>query len=482
MCYACMKAIAIIIFVLLCLTEAEAQQNCKRISFFFESDKSDLTDASKKRLDSLLASSTQPHYMAELYGHADTVGSANYNYNLAMRRMKTIEGYLNSKSKNKFDYKEKNFSETKETNVRNARSEEANLAFNRRVDLYLIPMRGKMLEMKGNKNETVEVPVDYFEPCGLCGNKPFIKSYYSAEDTKNTNITFKTSDGFDLITAGTLVFNFTPCNGVRKKDTATLVFRICDGKPDEKMSLWQADTINGKVFWKPSNNKFVLNAKTGCYEFRAPAGQLYNLDKKVAEEVFVITYDTTYRIVLPQEFSYQHTIVTDTLKKAVRYNSRGDSVAIHKTETAYVVHSFGKNGDRVYLMTTKINSLPLKENLKGRLYYEIFHPAISHYEELTYSDTTIRIKRGKFAQKATFGFYLPEYKEFIPMDSTQGKFSISNRPNCAYQYGYMKGNALYVIKDKNVKEKYIASKNMTAIKFGRKSKKNFKRVSDYRVK
>jgi hypothetical protein len=476
-----MKASLSFIFALFLLTAAQAQQNCKRISFFFESDQSELTEASKKRLDSLLASSNQPHYMAELYGHADTIGSTNYNYNLAMRRMKTIESYLNSRSKNKFDYKEKNFSETVETNAKNVRSEEANLAFNRRVDLYLIPMKGKMLEMKGNKNETVEVPVDYFEPCGLCGNKPSIKSYYNEEDTKNTNITFTTSDGFQLVTAGTLVFNFTPCNGVRKKDTATLVFRICDGKPDEKISLWQADTIKGKIYWKPSNNKFVLNPRTGCYEFRAPAGQLFNLDKKV-EQVFVITYDTTFRIMLPEEFSYQHTIVTDNAKHAVRYNSRADSVTIHKTETPYVVHSFGKKGDHVYLMTTKIDSLPLKEHLKGTHYFETFRPTISHYEKLTYSDTTIRIKRGKFAAKATFGFYLPEYKEFIPMDSTQGKYVMSDRPNCEYQYGYLKGNALYVIKDKNVKEKYVASKNTTAIKFGRKSKKNFKRVSDYRPK
>jgi hypothetical protein len=476
-----MKATICIFFAAFLLLEAEAQQNCKRISFFFDSDKSELTEASKKRLDSLLFSSTQPHYMAELYGHADTVGSTNYNYNLAMRRMKTIEGYLNSRSKNKFDYKEKNFSETKETNAKIARNEEASLAYNRRVDLYLIPMKGKMLEMKGNKNETVEVPVDYFEPCGLCGNKPSIKSYYNEEDTKNTNITFKTTDGFQLVTAGTLVFNFTPCNGVRQKDTATLVFRICDGKPDEKISLWQADTIKGKIYWKPSNNKFVLNPKTGCYEFRAPAGQLFNLDKKV-EQVFVITYDTTYRIVLPAEFSYQHTIVTDTAKKSVRYNSRADSVAIRGTETSYLVYGFGKKDDHIYLMSAKVNSLPMNEHLKGTHYYDIFHPTISHYEKLTYSDTTIRIKRGKFAQKATFGFYLPEYKEFIPMDSTQGKFSLSSRPNCNYQYGYMKGTALYVIKDKNVKEKYIASKNTTAIKFGRKSKKNFKRVSDYRPK
>ncbi|MDQ3112254.1 MAG: OmpA family protein [Bacteroidota bacterium] len=475
-----MKATTCFIFAAFLLFEAQAQQNCKRISFFFESDQSDLTEASEKRLDSLLSSSTKPHYMAELYGHADTVGSSTYNYSLAMRRMKTIEGYLNSKSKNKFDYKEKNFSETQETNAKIPRNEEAALAYNRRVDLYLIPMKGDMLEMKGNKNETVDVPADYFEPCGLCGNKPSIKSYYSEEDTRNTNITFTTSDGFQLVTAGTLVFNFTPCNGVRKKDTATLVFRICDGKPDEKMSLWQADTIKGKVYWKPSNNKFVLNQRTGCYEFRAPAGQLFNLDKKV-EQTFVIVYDTTFRIILPKEFSYQHTIVTDT-KKAVRYNSRADSVGIRGNETSYVLYGFGKTADRIYLMTTKIDSLPMKEHLDGRHYYDIFRPAITHYEELTYSDTTIKIKRGKFAQKATFGFYLPEYKEFIPMDSTKGKYMMSNSPNCNFQYGYLKGTTLYVIKDKDVKEKYIASKNMNSIKFGRKSKKNFKRVNDYRPK
>jgi hypothetical protein len=453
---------------LLVYPELDAQQACKRISLFFDSDRSELTPASVKKLDSIVAIAAQKQFLVELYGHTDTVGRDAYNQGLSQQRMNSIESYLDGKAKGQFSYKEKN---DPETNVKVSRSTEANLAYNRRVDLYLIPRTGNMLQLKGAKpSESVEVPVDYFEPCGLCGSRPEVKSYYSEEDTRGTNITFKTNDGYDLETAGTMMLDYTPCNGVRKKDTAAVIFRICDGKPDEKMSLWVADTINGKIFWKPSSNKFTLDPLTGCYIFRAPAGMLCNLDK--------IDYDTLYALLFPEEFTYQHAVITN--KKSIRYNTREDSIAVGDKDTTCVVHGFGKSGDRVYLMRMRMDSLPDTLHRAGRYYAKSFRSSMQMYQELTYSDTLLKVRTGKFARNTTFGFYLPEYKEFIPMDSVQGKYFIDEKPNCAYQYSYLKGNKLYAINNKSVKAHYAEESNSMRIKFNRKSKRKFRKVPDYK--
>jgi OmpA family len=463
------KQISLLVVLLIPIL-VSAQQICSRSSFYFNKDEAELTAVSRQKIDSILLVTQQSQFLIELYGHTDTTGNTNYNDRLAFRRMKTIESYLDSAASGRFQYKEKNFSET---NAKVSQSTERNLAFNRRVDLFLLPLKGGMIQLKGGKkSESVEVPLNYFEPCGLCGNQPAFKSYYNEKDTKGTNITFQTNDGYKLETAGTMMLDYTPCDGVRKKDTAAVVFRICDGKPDEKMTLWQADTVNGKIVWKPSANKFVLDPRTGCYVFRAPAGALFNLDK--------IDYDTIFSFETPEGFAYTHVIIRD--KKNIRYNSEQDSICIAPKDTNCMVHSFAKKDNQVYLLALPIDSIPDTLKREGRIFAQEFNPPLAMYDVLTYSDTILKIRSTKSLGKAAFGFYLPEYKEFIPIDSASEKYAMGQKPNCKYQYAYIKGNSLYVINSRNVNPKYSSSSNTELIKINRKNRKKFHRVNDYRVK
>lgn len=455
---------------LLLFNGTSAQQICKRLSFYFDTDKSELKPASVTRLDSILLACAGRQYLAELYGHTDTVGRDAYNNRLAMERMKSIETYLDGKAPGMFDYKEKNFPET---NIKVSRNTEANLAFNRRVDLYILPVQNGMLTLKGkNPSENIQVPADYFEPCGLCANQPQFKSYYNENDTKGTNITFQTSDGYNLQTAGTMMLDYTPCNGVKRKDTAAVVFRICDGKPDDKMTLWQADTVNGKIVWKPSANKFVLDPASGCYIFRAPAGKLYNLDK--------IRYDTIFSLEMPDGFAYYHVIVRD--KKNIRYNTEGDSIRISRNDTSCMVHGFAQKDDRVFLMSVPISALPDTIKREGRNYSKEFNSTLAFYEELTYNDTVLKVRSARKMRNVSYGFYLPEYKEFIPMDSSGGKYALNRKPNCNYQLGFVQGKRLYVISNRNIKPKYSADTNTELFKLTRKTRKKFRRVPDYSPK
>ncbi|HMF62778.1 MAG TPA: OmpA family protein [Edaphobacter sp.] len=68
------------------------------VSVTFAFDKAVLTAADKKQLDDLAASlSTARGYILELTGGTDSVGDANYNYQLSQRRADAVANYLASK-------------------------------------------------------------------------------------------------------------------------------------------------------------------------------------------------------------------------------------------------------------------------------------------------------------------------------------------------------------------------------------------------
>lgn len=67
----------------------------------FEFDKSDLTPQAMTALDSQASWILQfPEIRFSVYGHADKVGSNEYNYSLGLRRAQTVVAYLVSKGVN----------------------------------------------------------------------------------------------------------------------------------------------------------------------------------------------------------------------------------------------------------------------------------------------------------------------------------------------------------------------------------------------
>src|SRR5262245_30814504 len=131
--------------VLICLLAIAAagtspgQNFCKKTSLFFEKDEAELTSPAKKKLDSIITYMAKKDFMIEMYGHSDTTASNEYNLKLSGQRMAAVKKYINAKTKGKVKYKEKNLGETTNSIKKSA---EENLAYNRRVDLFLIPMSG----------------------------------------------------------------------------------------------------------------------------------------------------------------------------------------------------------------------------------------------------------------------------------------------------------------------------------------------------
>jgi hypothetical protein len=467
------KLIALVAVLTMC-GEMNAQNFCKQTSVFFEHDASLLTEPTKHKLDSLSRVMKDPEYIVELYGHTDSTGSYNYNIQLAHRRMRAIEAYLRPKTKSKMVFTENNLSESEYRIV--GKDKEKNLAYNRRVDIFLVPTNGGLVQMKGKNHSAAELPPALFGPCGICNSQPSVKTYMTQAETERAGIALETTGGDSLITAGMIMLDYNPCTGKYTKPTIT--FKICPGKPDPNMKLWEADTINGRIVWQESKDTLQFDYTTGCYVFRGSAEKIYNIDKKWIPPPPgpPPTPDTSGRIVPPCMYAYEQFITTDP-KEVVKYNAKCDSVNIDMEETQLRVNSVAKKGDDFLLLSLPVDSLPFtyystfgNDKVKS---YEI--PA-DHYSKLEFSDTLLKVRCGKKAVDGQFGVYLPGYHQYIPFDSTDGKYYYGHKPKVEFQYAYKSGKRLKALKRGTINSKYVESESVLRIKFRKKQRKTFRSV------
>ena len=458
------KTIALIAVLTLC-SGINAQNFCKQTSVFFEHDASEITLQTQRKLDSLGRVMNGTEYIVELYGHTDSTGSYNYNTQLAHDRMSAIEAYLRPKTKAKLQFTENNLSET---NYKVSGDVEKNLAFNRRVDIFLIPMSNGNVQITGNNHAAIELPPALFGPCGICNSQPTVKTFLTHAETDAAGILLETSGGDSLITAGMVMLDYNPCNGVSTVPAVT--FRMCPGKPDPNMKLWEADTTNGKIRWVPSKDTLAFDYTTGCYIFRGRPGMAYNVDRKFLP-------DTIFRIVPGKTFAYQQFVTTDP-NNDIRYHAqRKDSVDLGRDSTKLIAHAVGKKGDDYYLLTGPVDSLPYKyygtartTNAKS---YEL---AEEKFTKLLYSDTLLKVRCGRRSKPGQAGVYLTDYHQYIPFDSTDGKYYYSRKPTVAYQYAYKKGKRLRVLKTAPENSKYFEEQKTERIKFKKKERSKFRSV------
>lgn len=468
--------LALLLSLLIVECGLHAQNFCKRTSVFFESDAAELTEQTKRKLDSLGSVMRGTEYIVELYGHADSVGNYDYNYRLANQRMRAISNYLRTKCTARITFTENNLSET---NYQISKDQEKNLAYNRRVDIFFIPVSGGKVQMSGKNQGSVEAPPALFGPCGICNSTPAVKTFMTREETDKANILLKTTEGDSLITDGMIMLNYNPCGGVTKIPTVT--FKMCPGKPDPRMKLWEADTVKGKIVWKPSKDSLRFDYTTGCYTFTGRPGKIYNIDKRfVAGPPPPFIPDTFCRIVPSLAFAYEHFLTTD-LKKMVKYKAKRDSLDIGRQESQLVAHAIAKKGKEYYIFTKRIDSLPYSQYAQAKKIVRSYKIPVDSFQKLEYTDTLLKVRCGKRAQTGQCGLYLEEFKEFIPFDSTDGKYYYGRKPVVAYQYAYMKGKRLFVLHKEPVKEKYSEEKKTARIKFKKRQRRKFKSVTNYNM-
>lgn len=445
-------------------------QFCHRTSLFFNNDKSKLTDRSIITLDSLIAVMGEEEYLVEIYGMTDSVGSGNYNQKLAEKRMTAAEAYISKKSTADITFRKKN---QIESITRISGSKEENLAYNRRVDIFLVPLSNGEIQLTSKEGAQALYPLNYFEPCGVCNSSPSLDMYTNNEAAREAGITFQSVSGDSLVTAGSLFLNSRPCAG-SSNDTATITYKICPDIPDPEMSIWKADTIDGKVFWRETSIPLQIDPATGCYVFRAGGGGI-NVDRPATRR---IRSDTMYRLVLPVNIEYGKILITST-DGIRRYSSETGSVAFDKSDTMLLAKMFIEQDGHYSYASVPIHLLQSTFIHEGYYNIRIFTPDSSNFQNLFPAEPLQqKIRVGKPGNEK-FGYYFPGYNIYLPIDSMTSKYYFSPQPGLEYHYAIKRGKRLYVNSQDVYKSKFRKKKNIWQIKFKGDYMKNFKLVKDY---
>lgn len=297
-----------------------AQKPCEKSSIYFDINKSNLSDQSLITLNKLARKLEGTDYLIELYGYADSIASANYNFTLSQKRIDSVKVFLNKIEGINFNYFEKNLGEEEQS------SGVKELALSRRVDIFVIPIRDNKIVIR-DKNAEVAVPMDYFEPCGACQSKPKIDAYYTAEEAAVENMMLETTNGIELVTAGTFSFNLTPCNeGERKLQTEPNCFTIYSNAVDTKMTLWEPDTINGVIYWKSVPFEPIYDTINNTYSFCTFLNK-FNLDRPrlcanpgKTPNIYFFPKELSE---LHSEFAHSESNIVKTLQDTVEFSKMG---------------------------------------------------------------------------------------------------------------------------------------------------------------
>ncbi|MGQ0829897.1 MAG: OmpA family protein [Bacteroidota bacterium] len=336
-----MKKLLIFGFILMNTLASEGQTLCKRTSVYFDLNKSDLKKEALNEIDQRLSSVVADSFLVELYGYSDSLSSNEYNLQLSQNRIASVKNYILSKNRSGYKFIEKNLGETTDS------STSKDLALNRRVDIFVFVLKNNMLVL-GSSKESVELPLDYFEPCGICNSLPEIKAYYTTVQAQKASIEFKTSTGEELVTAGTFDFDFKPCK-LSKKAIDTISLNINSQYIDPEMTVWEPDTINGVIYWKVSDIKPVFDLINKRYIIRSNK-KFINLDKRRWR-----CPPNHSKIIFPKEFNSLKSFLV-TSEKVKSNETKNDTLFIPKIDTSYSIVSIGKINETYYYLNNKLEN------------------------------------------------------------------------------------------------------------------------------
>lgn len=158
-------------------------QNCAQLSVYFGFNKSRLKNNAKSEIDSLISSlDTSETYLIEVSGFADSIGTFEYNYELAHDRTKSITSYVQTLRNKGVIVKQFVYGET---------SVQQELDFkNRRVEIFYTKIhKDSTIEIRGDQGEKVYLPYGFF--CSsICNVNSQIMMKSLGDSEKEFSITF----------------------------------------------------------------------------------------------------------------------------------------------------------------------------------------------------------------------------------------------------------------------------------------------------
>ena len=460
-----MKLIAFLAFFIAFGT-VHAQKLCEKTSIYFDLDQSILTEQSIETLNNLTKNFQGTEYLIELYGFADSTASKEYNLLLSQKRIDSVKVFLNKIKSVNFHYFETNLGEEDNADVKD-------LARSRRVDIFVLPVKDGKIELEDGK-ATVSVPLDYFSPCGACQLKPRIDAYYTAEEARAANIEFETNDGVPLISAGSFDFNFKPCDG-KEREKELICFNVRSDKVDQEMLLWEPDTINGIIYWKPIEIKPRFDMINNTYQF-CVYSLFVNVDKRRFIKPLYIFPDELDQ--LRSEFTNSQTSIQKSFldtASCVNFEYLSSYGVIGNTHYHYKKHSQHIPITKRNFLVIEIDSFPIS--------YEHTIP-LDKYEQLIFSesDTTLMVKLKN--KPLHVGYYLKDVHQFIPFERNEKAIRFyGQKPTGEFQLAYMKKNGrVYVLPQNKMKLKYKRLRKHFRLKLRIKNIEFYKQDKEYPTK
>lgn len=254
------------------LSPLHAQKFCKKTVVYFDSGKSNLNQKAQTTLQQFLTAQSGDKFLVELMGHTDANDDESANLRLSEARVNQVEKHLRSLHPN-LEFKTAFYGESQPVS---SNESDAERALNRRVEVFLIPMRGDRLTFTGDRAETLEVPMQFFGDCPICDSKPTITTYLTAEEADRGGLSLISTEGNPMITAGMTTLDYD-C-GSKADNCTEMTIRIPSAEYDPAMKHWA---------YNPTSDRWELGTTPvtyvdGFYEMKLPSacpGVFDNFDK-----------------------------------------------------------------------------------------------------------------------------------------------------------------------------------------------------------
>jgi hypothetical protein len=242
------------------------------------------------------------------------------------------------------------------------------------------------------------------------------------------------------------------------------------------MKVWDPDTLDGIIYWKPSQVRPVIDSVNGCYIVRTKSWPpFFNLDKEG-----VLKYKEIYRIITPHGFQYKHHVLL---------NDKGNSFDELMKDTIFtelpydstnVLKSFARKDGKFYYAVVRLSSAIKDSALQFR--YHDYNIPREAYREFTFSDTLVKVRFKGIPPPEKVGFYFPDFREFIPFENMEKDYFSNKKIRQEYQLAIIKNNKLYAFDDKKGRLKTKKRKKAITIKVKKSTFNQFRWINTFNVR
>lgn len=425
----------IAITMIISMVNANAQSVCTKNAqaVYFKTNKSSLTAEHKKMIDAIIKSSETEIYL-EIKGHADKIGSANFNNKLSEKRAKSVADYIIANSN--FNKKDIHISFYGAKNPADAND----LAKNRRTDIIVVPLKNNMLIFEGSKGSSVAVPVTSLNGKSVCDCNFNLSEITSDAEAEKNKVILKNDNGEMLTINGMVALNSNNCLQGNKDKNATIDVVVPIINKDLVSTVWLYD--NNKWMEK----KYEVNKDEKVYTVKVPASEWTNGYIALAG---IKEVEFTSNLIFPK---------LNRLKEMTLDNQKVEGTKVNDTTLTVNFANEGVVFNDV-AQDDSIGVYRISKSIKGFRSSDknVIFP-LSVYEKLNYQDTLLMIRVKKDTEFKTKinewdvtlsnAVYKQDRKFFFDKIFTRDQYLV----NVPYK------NHTFIIGDKEFKDEEINAK------------------------